>query len=60
MDTDAPNPRCPYCSGGMQFKRPGFGERSARQNFECGGCRVTLTVPFGTEIFEMSAPASNG
>jgi hypothetical protein len=45
----------------MQFKRtcPNFGARSALWNFECSGCRVTLTVPLTAEAFEMSASIGN-
>jgi hypothetical protein len=56
MDTDAPQPRCPFCGTPMQFKPsvPSFGAHSALQTFDCRGCQVILTVPPGAEVFEMA------
>jgi hypothetical protein len=56
MDTDAPQPRCPFCGTPVQFKPsvPSFGAHSALQTFDCRGCQVILTVPPGAEVFEMA------
>jgi len=55
MDTDAPQPRCPFCGMPMQFKRsaPNFGAHSALQTFDCSGCQVILNVPSQVEVLEM-------
>jgi hypothetical protein len=56
MDTDAAQPRCPFCGTPMQFKPsvPSFGAHSALQTFDCRGCQVILTIPPGAEVFEMA------
>jgi LSD1 subclass zinc finger protein len=61
MNTDSPQPHCPYCANNMQFARtPEYAAPSALRMFECRGCRVVLTVPPGAEAFRMSAAAGNG
>ena len=56
MDTDAPQPRCPFCGTPMRFKPsvPSFGAHSVLQTFDCRGCQVILTVPPGAGVFEMA------
>ena len=57
MDTEAPEPRCPFCGTPMQFKRsiPNFGAHSELRTFDCSACQATLIVPPTAEIFELAA-----
>jgi hypothetical protein len=58
MDTDAPNPHCPFCGMPMRFRRiPAFGAQSTLQTFDCNGCQVVLNVPPQAEILQIAAPA---
>jgi hypothetical protein len=58
MDADAPNPRCPFSSSPMQFRRtsPNFGALSALQTFDCNGCQVVLNIPPQAETWQIAAP----
>jgi len=58
MDTDAPDPRCPFCGTPMQFQRsfPNFGAHDALQAFDCRAYQVILTLPPAAEVLEVSEP----